>query len=277
MKKKTIATLLTLTITASMLLVGCNSNTSSAIEDTEIVAEIESTEAIETETETEMETETTETVEATETVEETETESVAETESTESDITAMSATKYAKSSVNVRKGPSADTERLGGLTTNQQVTVTGQASNGWYQIAYNGETGYVSDKYLVDTKVSETANSNSSKTATSSAASNSSSQDATAATNAASAGTYTGDSQAAAAADSGTASSNDTNSSYVDNSSASSTTSSTVIDGNDADALAAFNASIGATVVTPEEQQEMKDRTDAATGTGWDSGNLSRN
>ena len=77
-------------------------------------------------------------------------------------VTAMSATKYAKSSVNVRKGPSADYEKIGTLSTNQKVTVTGQADTGWYQIELNGEVAYVSNNYLVDEKVtvSETVNGN---------------------------------------------------------------------------------------------------------------------
>lgn len=65
----------------------------------------------------------------------------------------MSATKYAKQSVNVRKGPSTDYEKIGSLTMNQKVTVTGQADNGWYRISYNGGDAYVSNKYLVDNKI----------------------------------------------------------------------------------------------------------------------------
>ena len=68
--------------------------------------------------------------------------------------TDMSATMYAKSSVNVRSLPSADGERLGSLSTNQEVTVTGQCNEtGWYRIEYNGAVAYVSNNYLSDTKV----------------------------------------------------------------------------------------------------------------------------
>ena len=73
--------------------------------------------------------------------------------------TDMDATKYAKSSVNVRNMPGTDGEKLGSLSFNQEVKVTGQCNEtGWYRIEYSGETAYVSDSYLVDSKV-ETAKS----------------------------------------------------------------------------------------------------------------------
>lgn len=73
-------------------------------------------------------------------------------------VVEMSATKYAKQSVNIRKGPGTDYEKIGSLTMNQKVTVTGQADNGWYRISYNGGDAYVSNKYLVDNKVEITTN-----------------------------------------------------------------------------------------------------------------------
>lgn len=103
----------------------------------------------------------------------TETEEVATSQSEDS-VKEMSATKYAKSTVNVRKGPSADTEKLGGLSTNQKVTVTGQADNGWYRIDFNGQSGFVSDQYLSDEKV--TVASGNSKDKTNSAAGNTGSE-----------------------------------------------------------------------------------------------------
>ena len=57
-------------------------------------------------------------------------------------------TMYAKQSVNVRKGPSADYEQLGSLSSGQEVIVTGIADSGWYRINYNDETGYCSNNYL---------------------------------------------------------------------------------------------------------------------------------
>ena len=65
----------------------------------------------------------------------------------------MSATRYAQRSVNVRKGPGTEYDRVGSLTTNQEVAVTGKASTGWYEISYNGEVAYVSNNYLGNEKV----------------------------------------------------------------------------------------------------------------------------
>ena len=60
---------------------------------------------------------------------------------------------YAKSSVNVRKGPSADDEKVGSLSTAQEVTVNGLTSTNWYRISYNdGEEAYVSANYLQNEK-----------------------------------------------------------------------------------------------------------------------------
>lgn len=61
-------------------------------------------------------------------------------------------TMYAKASVNVRKGPSTDYDKLGTLSYGEAVKVTGTADTGWYQITYKSSTGYVSDNYLVKTK-----------------------------------------------------------------------------------------------------------------------------
>lgn len=66
---------------------------------------------------------------------------------------------YAKQSVNVRSIPNADGEKLGGLNLNDEVHVTGQCNeSGWYRIEYNGGIGYVSNNYLVNEKVVESAN-----------------------------------------------------------------------------------------------------------------------
>lgn len=78
----------------------------------------------------------------------------------------MEATKYAKSTVNVRSLPTADGEKLGGLSTNDEVKVTGKCNEtGWYRIEYSDSVAYVSDSYLVDNKVetkpAETSASNS--------------------------------------------------------------------------------------------------------------------
>ena len=66
----------------------------------------------------------------------------------------MAETKYAKSTVNVRSLPTSDGEKLGGLSTNDEVKVTGKCNEtGWYRIEYSDGIAYVSDEYLVDEKV----------------------------------------------------------------------------------------------------------------------------
>ena len=49
-------------------------------------------------------------------------------------VTEMSATMYAQNAVNLRQGPGTEYAKVGNLTKGQQVTVTGQAGNGWYQL-----------------------------------------------------------------------------------------------------------------------------------------------
>lgn len=67
---------------------------------------------------------------------------------------------YAKSGVNVRKGPSADDEKLGTLSTAEEVTVTGLTSTNWYRIKYDDESAFVSAEYLQNEKpVVQTASS----------------------------------------------------------------------------------------------------------------------
>lgn len=63
--------------------------------------------------------------------------------------------KYATDSVNVRTQPDANSDRLGHLSKNDAVTVTGIADNGWYRVEFKGSEGYVNGKYLGDTKVEE--------------------------------------------------------------------------------------------------------------------------
>ncbi len=64
---------------------------------------------------------------------------------------------YASVTVNVRKGPTTDFERIGGLKRGQEATVTGQADTGWYEIAYGEGKAYVSNKYLQKEKPEEEA------------------------------------------------------------------------------------------------------------------------
>ena len=68
--------------------------------------------------------------------------------------TDMDATMYVQKAVNVRSMPNTDGEKLGSLSTNDKVKVTGQcAETSWYRIEYSGNVGYVSDSYLGNDKV----------------------------------------------------------------------------------------------------------------------------
>ena len=60
-------------------------------------------------------------------------------------VTAMSATMYVKNSVNLRQGPGTGYAKVGSLNKGDQVNVTGQADNGWYQL---DSGAFVSNKYL---------------------------------------------------------------------------------------------------------------------------------
>ena len=69
---------------------------------------------------------------------------------------ALNKTMYVTDGVNVRDLPSSDGKKLGSLSEGDAVTVTGQCNETkWYRIAYNNQTGYVSNKYLTDTKPQE--------------------------------------------------------------------------------------------------------------------------
>lgn len=63
-------------------------------------------------------------------------------------VTEMAATMYVKNAVNLRQGPGTEYSKVGNLAKGQQVTVTGQADNGWYQL---DSGAFVSNKYLADT------------------------------------------------------------------------------------------------------------------------------
>lgn len=153
-----------------------NSTESVATESTESVEN--STEAFVPEEELSSEESTEESVdmtEATESVAETVTETqepvadeavinvktVSETKTTDAAYTYsdLSKTMYAKSTVNVRSLPSTSGSKLGSLSKNQEVAVTGQCNEtGWYRISFNNGEGFVSNKYLVDTPVAKAAN-----------------------------------------------------------------------------------------------------------------------
>lgn len=146
-------------------LVGCGKvSEPKTIETTEVVEEV-------TEEATEIVEETTETEEATEVPEPTEApaaeEPVAEEPASPYSYTELSQTMYAQSTVNVRDLPEQTGAKLGSLSTNQEVTVTGQCNEtGWYRISYNGGEGFVSNSYLGSEKVAVKSSQSKSSSAT---------------------------------------------------------------------------------------------------------------
>lgn len=59
---------------------------------------------------------------------------------------------YVKSEVNFRSGQSTSSKSYGMISGGTEVTVLQKNSNGWYEIEYNGKTGFVSRTYLTETK-----------------------------------------------------------------------------------------------------------------------------
>ena len=91
--------------------------------------------------------------------------------------TDMSDTMYAQQTVNVRDLPDTSGNKIGSLSTNDEITISGQCNEtSWYRFEYNGSVAYVSNKYVGENKVeiqqaptdngSEQANSGSSAGAT---------------------------------------------------------------------------------------------------------------
>lgn len=77
--------------------------------------------------------------------------------------TEMNATMYATQTVNVRNLPSTDGEKIGSLSTNQEITVLGQCNEtSWYKFELDGQTAFVSNSYLSTEKVEVSSPSNSS-------------------------------------------------------------------------------------------------------------------
>lgn len=64
-------------------------------------------------------------------------------------------TMWAKSEVNVRENGSTSYKKVASLKKDEQVTVTGVDSTGWYEIRLaDGTVGHVSDKYLTEVQPS---------------------------------------------------------------------------------------------------------------------------
>ena len=97
----------------------------------------------------------TSTEENSEAVSEPDSEAVVEPEFT---VTEVTATKYATQSVNVRSGPSTDYDKIGSLSTNQEITVNGVCDQtGWFRFDLNGTVAFVSNRYVSDEKLEKPA------------------------------------------------------------------------------------------------------------------------
>lgn len=86
-----------------------------------------------------------------------------------------SKTMYAIKSVRIRESASTDSAVVGGLTPGQDVKATGETSNGWIRISYDGGSAYVSKSYLSTNKsdvVKETTAAGKSTSATKSSSQN---------------------------------------------------------------------------------------------------------
>lgn len=73
----------------------------------------------------------------------------------EETITELNKTGYVSADgLRVRKEPTTDSEEIDSLSRNNKVKIIGQTGN-WYQIDLDGKIGYVSSKYISDTKLLE--------------------------------------------------------------------------------------------------------------------------
>lgn len=68
-------------------------------------------------------------------------------------ITDTTETLFASSEVNVRSGPDKNSTKIGTLSQNDEVVVTGNVDNGWYRINFGGNEGYVKGDYLSNERI----------------------------------------------------------------------------------------------------------------------------
>ena len=66
--------------------------------------------------------------------------------------TEVNETVYAKSTVNIRRGPSTDYEKVGQLKEGDSITRIGIGDNGWSKVIYNDQEMYIHSDYLSKTK-----------------------------------------------------------------------------------------------------------------------------
>lgn len=84
-------------------------------------------------------------------------EPIVEEQKSEFVITDVSKTMYANSSANVRSQPDKNEAKVGTLSTNDEVKVTGLVDNGWCRVSYNGGEAYIKADLLSDEKKTDSA------------------------------------------------------------------------------------------------------------------------
>lgn len=63
-------------------------------------------------------------------------------------VESMTGTMFATTTVNVRALPDKASDKVGSLSENQEIEITGLVDNGWYRVNYNGTEAYVHGNYL---------------------------------------------------------------------------------------------------------------------------------
>ena len=68
--------------------------------------------------------------------------------------TDMSAKMYVQQTVNIRDLPDTQGNKVGSLSTNDEITISGQCNEtSWYRFEYNGNVAFVSNKYVGENRV----------------------------------------------------------------------------------------------------------------------------
>lgn len=145
-KKRVQFTIAAALIIGTISIGGCGSpdvsqvNAETAVIETKSIETVKGTEPI---TEPETAGQTTEPETSTET----------EPETITDNLEKLDKVMYATADLNVRDKSNTDGNKIGSLGYSQEVKVVARDKNtGWYQIAYGDGVGFVSDKYLSDTK-----------------------------------------------------------------------------------------------------------------------------
>lgn len=79
-------------------------------------------------------------------------------------FTSVNETVYATSTVNIREGFSADTDKVGSLGKGQSIKRVGIGTGdaeGWSEVEFNGQTAYINSEYLSTVKPTAPSSSNS--------------------------------------------------------------------------------------------------------------------